>query len=152
MKLENYLLKITLPDIGRKRNEHIYLHGVDSSFKEIYLEIKPKIKHGEFTKFIYSLLDSPKGTIDSWILGNNPIPILKFHKLLNLWKKMCGISDSIFNKKWDQIFKKTRYFSAWNSPKVILPKELNEEISYLCGFIIGDGHIKDEFKLKKSKF
>jgi intein/homing endonuclease len=149
MRLENYLLKIAFPDKGRKKNEHIYLHGVNSIFKEIYLEIKSKVKQNEFTKLIYSKLDTPKGTVDSWLAGHNPIPILKFYNILKLWKEICNKTDEEANEKWDKIFQKANGFSAWASPKVTLPKELNEEIAYLCGFIAGDGHIKDEFNLKR---
>lgn len=147
MKFKNYLLKIASPDMDRGKNEHIYLHGVSVIFKEIYLEIKSRVKLGKFTKLIYSELKSPKGTVDSWLSDHNPIPILKFYKMLKLWKKICKKTKYEFNKKWNEIFQKVNEFSAWASPKVILPKELNEEIAYLCGFIVGDGYVKDEFEL-----
>jgi intein/homing endonuclease len=150
MRLGNYLLKIASPDLGRSNGEQIYMYNVDSIFKELYLELKSNT--GKKTlKFISSELGINEKTIESWIYGHNPIPILKFYEFLELWKNTCEKSEEDVNKRWDDIFQDANKFSAWSSSKVTLPKEINEEIAYLCGFLVGDGYVKDEFVLKNSK-
>lgn len=144
MKFTNYLLKFE-KEINQKHRESICLHGVSPIIKSIYLEIKNKHRK-EIIKKLKNELGINYQTLYSWITGYNPIPISKAHILLSFWKEICEKKEEEFNEKWDAIYLNSQGYSQCAERKVLLPKELNNNLGYLIGFFQGDGHLKKEIK------
>ncbi|MFH1332532.1 MAG: hypothetical protein ABIH63_04600 [archaeon] len=152
MKFKNYLLDLIRRDRNVKPSSDICINGTNKIIKESYIDIKrckPNIK-----KFMIKNLKSPANTIYCWMSSRNPIPIPKLYILLNIWKKICKKTNQEFEEKWDKIFITNKGFSVHRGKnKAILPMELTEDLSYLTGFILADGYLKDENKLlKRYKF
>lgn len=152
MKIENYLLGFVLEDYKREthQNRHyIHVTGIENIFRELYNDIKSKVKKGTFLLFISSKLKVNKTTIHCWLTGYNPIPLVKVYELLLLWKKTCKKSQKEFNEKWNEIYNKIKTFHSKKIKNIILPKKITEDIAYLTGFIVADGYIKNTEKLLK---
>lgn len=141
MKLKNYLLVLKNKE-NRKHKENICIYGVSSIIKLVYLDIK-KRDYGEI-KSMLNKLKIPYQTIYSWISGSNPIPISKTYNLINFWQKSCNLTEKEFIEKWDLIYEENKGFSQNGQRRVVLPKEINENLGYLVGFFQGDGHLKKE--------
>ncbi len=156
-KLNNYLLDIAFPDIKLQLSMgghcQISIHGANEQVKNIYLGIK-KYCPKNIANFVSGQLRMPKATVDSWLSGYNPIPILKFYELLKIWKITCKKSDSEFDFEWSTFFSNAKLYSAKGGfGKIGLPKQFDEDQAYLIGFILADGHIKDENTfLKNGKY
>ena len=157
VELKNYLSKIAIPDIQLQtaisKHCQISVHHANEHVKKIYLEIKtccPK----NIAKFVSGQLNVPKATVDSWLSGYNPIPILKFYELLKLWKIIAKKSDMDLEAEWNKFYSKAVYYSAKGGfGSVRLPKQFDASQAYLIGFILADGHIKDENAfLKKGQY
>jgi len=144
MEFNNYLLKLE-GNINQKHRENICLYGISSIIKSIYLEIKNRHRR-ELIKKLKNELGINYQTLYSWITEYNPIPISKAYALLNFWKETCKKSEKEFNEKWDSIYLNNQGYSQCGERKVLLPKELNEDLGYVIGFFQGDGHLKKENK------
>lgn len=148
--LKNYLLDISEKDSERNtpQNRHlIKIFHTNDILKECYLEIKDKVGSKKIFGFITRKLNIPKGTLSCWMTGHNPIPIFRAYQLLGIWKDVCEKSDEEFNKKWNEIFHKTVYYTSCSAAKTKLPKELTFDLAYIMGFILADGYVKSDDKL-----
>src|SRR3989344_2105117 len=154
---KNYLLDISNKDFERNTlyNRHfIGIYGIAHILKSIYLEIKEKVPNKDVLKFLIPTLNVPKSTLECWISGRNPIPIVKVYQFLDIWKNLCKKSQSEFDQKIEGIFNSKLYYSTYGSGRRIrLPKELTSDLAYMLGFILADGYVKNDNKLlSRGKF
>lgn len=140
MKLNNYLLNLIDNSLSVKNKEEICIYGCSTILKEIYQDIK-KFKSKKIVDFICESLGVPYMTFYCWVSGSNPIPISKSIQILKVWKNVLNKSEREVELKFDELYCAVTGFSQNGQRKAILPKELNEEISYIVGYFQGDGHL-----------
>ncbi|MBU3896945.1 MAG: hypothetical protein KJ697_03365 [Nanoarchaeota archaeon] len=129
------------------RNDEIRMCDISNITKNLYSEIKKE--HGKgIIKLTTMSFGVPRRTVSNWINGTSPIPISKFFQLINIWKGVCRKSEDEKNKIIESAFKENEYFSVAKGKIVKLPKEITEELSYIIGYIIGDGCLVDIWKPK----
>lgn len=141
MKLNNYLAQ--LHEKSEKNKENICLYGTSPIINSIYFDLKNVFRR-KLIKKIFNELKVPYQTIYCWIKGKNPIPISQAYNLLKFWQKYCEKSEQEFIDKWNLIYLSIEGFSQNGQRKVKLPKELNEDLTYIMGFFQGDGHMKKD--------
>ena len=77
---------------------------------------------------------SPK----DWFAGRASIPIIAIKKL----------EEFGCEKEVSEIMKISKYFGSTTGKVVIIPKEINEDLAYLAGAILCDGHLKkDDYRI-----
>jgi len=140
VSLENYLL--SLNDRGDKKRSDIYLTGADKWVRKIWNEvIKRGFRSLRVTSFIPKNLGVHSMMLYSYKSGKKAIPVSTLYRLLILQKQICNKSDAELNKSWQAIFLDSIKFSGNRGPKINLPKVINPRLSYLLGWICGDGHL-----------
>ena len=144
MKFDNYLLELE----NNSNKEYVCLDGTSEIVREIYLDIK-KEGYGKI-KELLEKIKIPYQTLYSWVVGSNPIPIIKLYEILNLWRIKYNITEREFKEKWDLVYSKVTGYSQNSAKRVILPRELNHNLAYLIGYFQGDGHLKKELKKQEN--
>jgi intein/homing endonuclease len=142
MKLKNYLRELL--EWRKVDEQEIRICGVEKLLRKIYCEIKARKGWGS-AKIVYKHLNIPRRTFYGWLNGS-PIPISKFFELTNLWRLI--LNKSTIDDVSGLAFKESQYFSVARGKKVRLPKEVNVELAYLLGYLLGDGCLVD-FRKKK---
>ena len=140
MRLDNYLLlfeELNNPNFKKS----ICLYGVSDIVSRLYYDLKIVYKR-HLTKIIKERLSIPYTTLYCWLKGTNPIPISKAYLFLLFWKNECLKSDLEFSKIWDDFYYLNEGYSQNSQIKVVLPREIGSNLSYLIGFFQGDGHMK----------
>lgn len=126
--IENYL-----PLLARKYSE-LYLFGIESILRKIQMSTGSSIKD---TAFVTEKSDR---LVYRWIRGERPISLKDLQRILNLLKNK---NDKDW---WKLIFDQMTYVSAGYSKKVILPKNLSNDLLYFLGSLSGDGCISTDRK------
>ena len=80
-------------------------------------------------------------TFKNWALEKTGISIQELYFLCKYWKKVCKRSHKEFNELWNLVYKTADYFGCVNGKIIKLPKCLDYKLSYLLGYIMGDGHL-----------
>lgn len=149
MQFKNYLLALALPDEKLEQKLDctfpLYITGANVILSELFMSIKEKMP--DALKFIASTLGNDRSSIDCWLNGYNPVPILKTYQIFKIWKSICKKTDLEFENKWDLLFEKVTEFGSRNGHKIKLPKELSIDLAYVIGFLLADGYIKNVDKL-----
>lgn len=139
--LKNYLLDLLAESDGKESS--IYLKGVERFIQEIWGEMVEnnwRILH--VREFIPEKLGI--SSIYPYKNGRKAISIQTLYKLLLLWKEYCQKNNKDIEKKWDEIYKSDFTFSLHKGlVPTKLPRYLSPKLSYLIGFICGDGHLTD---------
>lgn len=73
-----------------------------------------------------------KGTHKDWFIGRASIPLIALKRL-----EMFGFKDEVEN-----LIENSDFFCSTTGDVFKLPHEVNPELAYLVGAILGDGHIK----------
>jgi len=144
LPLPNYLLDLVDESDGKESS--LYLNGVDHFIQDIWSEmIKSNWRTLNVKEFIPRKLNIHYAGLYSYKNGKKGIAIQMLHKLLKEWKELCGKSNVEFINKWDSMFKNNFTVSATGrGGKVTLPKYITPRLSYLLGWICGDGHFNDK--------
>ncbi|MFA5931424.1 MAG: LAGLIDADG family homing endonuclease [archaeon] len=150
MQFSNYLLNIALPDENLEKvfatEFPIYITGVNKILSSLVNEIKENTTQNSL-QLIASELKNDSTSVRCWLTGYNPTPILKAYKILKIWKSVCGKTEVEFETKWDFLFQNVSGYNSRRMPKVKLTKSLSNDLAYVIGFFLADGHIKNVDKL-----
>ncbi|MDD5147895.1 MAG: hypothetical protein PHH08_00350 [Candidatus ainarchaeum sp.] len=72
-----------------------------------------------------------KGCYKDWFRGKTSIPLVAINNL-----RLFGFQEDI-----EELIADCKFFCSTTGPVFNLPNELNEDLAYLLGAILGDGHI-----------
>jgi len=136
--LKNYLLILDDVQYVRKGSDNLRVYRIGYIIKQIYKEIKNFKSASEIEKETWQ-----HQSYSTWILDKNAMSIQNLYKLCIYWKQTCKKSEKEFQQLWDYLYEQTSYFSCTNGKQVKLPKHLDYKLSYLLGYIFGDGHLAD---------
>lgn len=141
--LKNYLLDLVTETDGKKSS--VYLKGVEKFIQEIWTEmVRDNWKTLRVRQFVPEKLGVHQVMLYGYKNGKKAISIQSLYKLLTLWKEYCQKTNKDVQKKWDEIHESDFIFSVHKSLQPTkLPKYLTPELSYLIGWICGDGHMTD---------
>ena len=142
IKLYNYLLDLVDTKDGKEAS--IYIRNAKPFVEEIWNEIIKNVR-GTFRvrETIPKLLGISYGVFYAYKNGRKSIPIQKLYKLILVWKNYCKKSEKEVKDKWNQIFNSELEFCSRNRDQIVkLPKEITPKLSYLMGWLCGDGHFR----------
>ena len=72
--------------------------------------------------------------------GKRGIAIQSLNRLHHLWKFYCDKSDDEVKIRWDAIHERGFPLASFSKPeKFFLPKAITPKISYIMGYLVGDG-------------
>lgn len=136
--LYNYLLDLTNESDGKENS--IYLNNVNNFIKDIWNEIIKRVER----EIISKELGIHKNTIYGYKNGKKAISIQMLYKMLLLWKKYCNKKDKDTEDIWNNIFQDEFILSTHSKhQKTKLPKFITPKLSYLMGWMVGDGHLSN---------
>lgn len=140
ISLGNYLLDLVTESDGK--NSSLYLKNVESFIQEIWEELtKSNWRKLRLRRLVPRRLGIDLAMIYSYKNGKKGISIQTLYQLLLLWQEYCQKTPNALNQKWDEIYKSNFCFSVHRASRLCkLPKYLNPELSYLIGWLSGDGH------------
>jgi DNA-binding transcriptional regulator WhiA len=141
--LSNYLLDLVSDSDGKESS--LYLNGMGAFIQSIWTEmVKTNWRTLNVRKFIPQKLGIHHVGFYSYKNGKRAIAIQMLYKLLLTWKEICGKTDKELTNKWGEVFKSNFTVSvAGQGRKATLPKSITPKLSYLIGWICGDGHLSD---------
>lgn len=141
--LDNYLLDLVAQSDGKESS--VYLKGVEKFIQKIWAEmVRDNWKTLRVRQFVPEKLGVHQMMLYYYKNGKKAISIQTIYKLLLLWKKYCKKTNKDVNQKWDEIYKSDFTFSIHKGlTPTELPKHLSPKLSYLIGWICGDGHMTD---------
>ena len=142
--LENYLMDLVMETDGKESS--LYLRGVEKFIQEIWHDIvQNNWRTIKVRQFIPENFGVHHVMLYAYKNGKKSIPIQAMDKLLLLWKRYGGKSSKEIQEKWDEIFNSefnlsvSAYYTGTKLPKYLSPK-----LSYLTGWICGDGHMRTD--------
>jgi hypothetical protein len=139
--LKNYLLDLVTESDGKESS--IYLKGVEKFIQEIWAEI---VKNSWRTLHVEKLIPEKLGVsgIYPYKNGKKAISIQNLYKLLILWKEYCKKTEEDLKEKWNEIYASDYVFSVHKGLQPTkLPKYVTPKLSYIIGWMCGDGHMVD---------
>ncbi len=142
IKIPNYLLELDEKEYIKKGSDSIRVYHIGYIIKKIYSELK------EF-KSIEIIENESKRchqTYSGWILERGGTSIQDLYRILQYWKVTCKKTDKDLENLWEEIYSISNYFGCVNGKRVKLPKYLDNQLSYLLGVIMGDGHLANPNK------
>lgn len=141
--LGNYLLDLISKSDGKECS--LYLNNITQKLQDIWEEtVKDNPRNVHVRKIIPERLGVHPMMFYGYKNGKKSIPIQALYQLLIIWKEKCGKEDIEFKKKWDEIYYSEFYLSTHSRhQQIYLPRFLNPKLSYLMGWICGDGHLSD---------
>lgn len=138
--LGNYLL--TLTDEFDQKRSGVYLIGIHHFIEQLWREIISKnFRSINVDKFIPKRLGIHQAGFYQYKNGRKGISIQILYKLLKIWKEFCSKTNKEFNDKWEEICKSSFQLSSNRRSPIILPKYITPKLSYLVGWICGDGNL-----------
>jgi len=139
--LKNYLLGLVSESDGKESS--IYLKGIDEFIQKIWSEMVTD-NWRKLQKDIPKLLKIHPMSFYAYKNGKKAISIQMTYKLLLLWKTYCQKEDRDVEKKWNEIYQSDFTFSIHKGfTSTRLPKYVTPKLSYIIGWICGDGHMTD---------
>lgn len=142
--LDNYLLEL-VEDKDRKEAS-LYLNNTGWLIAELWSDILNNSKDIKQTRMeIGKSLGVHTKAIYGYKNNKKAISIDVLYHLLLLWKKYCKKTNSDVKKKWQQLYERDDWTLSTHSKhqKTRLPKYITPKMSYLIGWIVGDGHLKE---------
>lgn len=140
--LRNYLLELVGKSDGKESS--LYLNGIEKFIREMWNDIvQSNWRKLDVREFVPEKLGVHYTTMYGYKNAKKAIPIQILHRLALLWKEQCNKSEQELNEKWNEIYKSFFCFSTHSKhQKVSLPKFLSPKLSYVLGWICGDGHLR----------
>jgi len=141
--LKNYLLDLVEKSDGKKSS--IYLKGVEKFIQEIWAEmVRDNWKTLRVRRFVPEQLGIHQMMLYDYKNGKKAISIQMMYKLLKLWKNYCRKNNRDIEEKWNEIYKSNFTFSVHKGlVPTKLPRYISPKLSYLMGWLCGDGHMID---------
>lgn len=141
--LRNYLLDLVTED--DRKESSLYINGVHPFIRETWNEIiRNNWRKLDVRSLIPERLDIEPTTLYAYKNSRKAISIQKLYELLLLWQEYCKNSERDVKEKWDSIFNSNVILSTHSKhQKTTLPRYLTPKLSYLLGWICGDGHLKE---------
>jgi hypothetical protein len=142
--IKNFLLDLVCEEDCKERS--IYLKGADPFIKEMWHEIIQKNwRRLNIRKFVPTKFNISYSAIYGYKSGRKNISIQTMYQLTKIWKELCNKSEKEFLRKWDEIFNKKLFLSTHSKyQKTSLPRYISPKLSYLLGWICGDGNLQHE--------
>jgi len=134
--LDNYLLKLDHKKHIRKGSDNIRIYKIGTIIEGIHSELKKYKHYKQLGEELFS-----KDLFLYWKLERHGIAIQDLYKICKYWKRVCNKTEKEFNDLWDNIYKDAFYFGNTINKTVKLPKQLDKNLAYLLGVILGDGHL-----------
>lgn len=149
----NYLLKLI--NNKDKNRAGIYVENAAKKIEEIWKEIV-NTKGGELEvrNLFPERFGITCGNFYDYKNSKKAIPLESLRKLLILWGEFCNKNEEEIRRKWDEIFKCNLKFGSISlRQKVTLPKFLTPRLSYIIGWICGDGSLnkRNSYVIKLSE-
>ncbi len=151
--VRNYLNEL----IGKKnRNWNgIYVQNAEDMIDRIWTDIvEAKERRLNVRKLFPERFGISHTNLYDYKKGRKSISIQMIKKLLIFWQESCNKSDSEVKKKWKKIFESDLRFGTKSlRQKIKLPRSITPKLSYLVGWICGDGSLtqKHNYVLKISE-
>jgi len=141
--LGNYLLDLVNESDTKERS--LYVNNVETIIGDLWGDIVGcNYRDLDVMNLIPEKLGVTNSVFYGYKNGKKRISIQILHKLLLIWQEYCDKSDDEVGEKWDEIFNKSLIFSTHSKhQKTFLPRHLTPKLSYLLGWICGDGHLKE---------
>lgn len=141
--IANYLLDLVCEDDRKEKS--IYLDGAEHIIKDIWDEIIRKNRRKLYVrKFIPEKLNITPSVFYAYKNGRKKISIQTMYQLIKLWKECCNKSEGEFLKRWNDIFNKKLFLSTHSKyQRTSLPRYISPKLSYLLGWICGDGNLQE---------
>lgn len=140
--IKNYLLELDDKKYVRKGSDNIRVYGIGGIIKRLYLDLQRFYSIEQIERRTGRIRDS----YENWIRGKTGIAVQRLYKLCKYWKATCRKSKQELNELWEEIYREVKYFGCTNGKQIKLPKNLDYNLAYLLGVIIGDGHLADPNK------
>lgn len=140
--LGNYLLDLTSKE--DKKEAFLYLNDIECFIEEIWNDIvEAEMGDLNIREFIPKKLNICSSTLYGYKNGRKAVPIQKVFKLLEIWEDKTGKSKKELEKKIEHLHELNFSYST-HSPhqKTILPEYISPKLTYLIGWMCGDGHLK----------
>ena len=141
-ELPNYLLLLDDKKYIKKGSDSIRVYNIGEIIKRIYTELKAFKSIDEIEKETKTCHQ----TYSNWILEKTGASIQELRQICRYWKITCNKKDKQFHRLWNEIYTCSDYFGCTNGKNIKLPKKLDNNLAYLLGVIMGDGHIADPDK------
>jgi len=144
--LYNYILDL-ISSTDRKGSS-IYVINTEETIKEIWNEIvKRNWRELNVRRFIPRELNVTNGLLYECKNGRKAISIQTLNKLFLLWVKYCDKTEDELKQRWREVWSNNILFSAHSKrQKISLPRHISPKLSYLMGWMCGDGHLKSDGK------
>ena len=141
--LNNYLLELLDEEDGKEKS--IYLNNAESIIREIWDEIiQNSWRKLNVRKYIPENFGVTSSVFYDYKNGKKNISIKHMYCLIKTWQKLCNKDEDEIKTKWDEIFDKKLLLSTKSKcQKTSLPRVINPRLSYLMGWICGDGSFQN---------
>jgi len=141
--IKNYLLDLIDDNDGIEKS--IYLNDASGIIQEIWEEIIQKNwRKLNVRKFIPENFRVTPSSFYAYKNSRKNISISTMYKLIKIWQEFCNKSEEESIRKWDDIFNKELLLSTRSKcQKTSLPRYIDPKLSYLLGWICGDGNLQE---------
>jgi hypothetical protein len=138
--IPNYLLDLICDEDGKEKS--IYLNDASSLIKEIWDEIiKNNWRDLKVKKFIPNKLNITASVFYGYKNGRKNISISTLYSLIKIWQNFCNKNEKEAVDKWNDVYNRELSLSTHSRcQKTSLPRYINPKLSYLLGWICGDGN------------
>ncbi len=137
MGFNNYLLQLV--DENDTIGNSLYLYDIGHIINSLWNEIIKTKKKVNIRKLVPEVFGLEPTYLYAIMKNKRGISIQSAYKLLKLWETFCNKQDNEITKQWNNIHNICKISSFSKPEKIILPKSLTPSLSYLIGFIVGDG-------------
>jgi len=140
--LDNYLLDLIDNEDGKEKS--IYLNDAESIIKDLWYEIiQNNWRKINVRQFIPKNFGVTASVFYGYKNGKKRISITNMYRLIEVWQHYCEKDKDEINAKWNEIFDKKLTLSTQSKcQKTSLPRFINPRLSYLMGWICGDGNLQ----------
>ncbi len=130
IQLPNYLLDLTNESDGKGNS--LYINGVETHIKDLWAYMVKKNK--KVNEFVSKKLGVTPSVLYAYKNGGKAISIQMLYKFVDLSHR---------NKIWNSIFQSEFTLSTHSKhQKTKLPRYITPKLSYILGWICGDGNLK----------
>ncbi|MFH1588226.1 MAG: LAGLIDADG family homing endonuclease [Candidatus Diapherotrites archaeon] len=121
-------------------DKNLFIGGIKEELKELIDYLGKTKKASEITRVSYDCIKEA-------LLGRAPINLKKLSIILNSVPE--GLKEKTIQKIKN---KKTSYSVQKSNKKIFFPAALNENLAYIIGVILGDGHLHSNKNNKKGNW
>jgi hypothetical protein len=143
ISINNYLLDLIGNDDCKERS--IYLNNASDIIKDLWMEIIQGNWRGiNVRKFIPEKLDITPSVFYAYKNGRKRLSIPMMYKLIKIWQELCNKNEKEVSEKWDYIYESELLLSTRSKcQRTALPRVITPKLSYLLGWVCGDGNLQE---------